>query len=83
MTIHQIISMIRLLARSLAKKPSQLATNNIKFTYQTRYQYSQLDRYLNRLNKPLYYYIIGLNASIFLLWNTPIIDKVTHHISHP
>ena len=34
-----------------------------------------LDKSLNKLKYPLYYYLIGVNVAIFIAWNTGVISK--------
>lgn len=48
------------------------------FSYRNRASgwYNRFNNYLNRLPKPLYYYILGINAGIFLMMNIPIFDRM-------
>jgi len=44
-------------------------------TYTPRQHFSGVDRYLNRLQRPLYQYLIGANLVVYLAWNTNLVSK--------
>lgn len=47
----------------------------IQSLYHTPKQhFSQVDQYLRRLRRPLYYYIIGANLGVFLAWKSNLIS---------
>lgn len=45
------------------------------FTYKPQARFSSVDKFLNRLNRPLYQYIIGANIAVFVAWNSNLISK--------
>jgi len=60
---------------NVARKNFEIKTMKpMNITHFQKKYYSQIDRYLNKLNRPLYQYIIGANLAVYLAWQSGIIS---------
>jgi len=60
-------------ARKNLEKKTFTPSNS--FTYKPKFHFSSVDRFLNRLQRPLYQYLIGANVLIYFAWNTGLVSK--------
>ncbi|CAD8213154.1 unnamed protein product [Paramecium octaurelia] len=73
------------IAKLLSKSPQQLKQTYL-LNHKPQFQYGQVDRFLDRLQMPLYFYLIGINVGVYALWHFPAVDKnfmYRHFTLHP
>ncbi len=55
-------------------KPNFFKSNPSSFTYKPTRNFGSVDKFLSRLNRPLYQYLIGANLVVYLAWNSNLVS---------
>ncbi len=77
--LHNSPQNLRLFKCTSLAKPVTLfnkVSHNFSFRNSSEGLYNKINNYLNRLPKPLFYYILGINGGIFLMMNLSIFDRL-------